>query len=215
MENRLAASVQEVARYWHNDPYYDRAEQDDWLHGFWDINNEKYPFRRLFGALNLEITVELATGHGRHAAQIADTCPALILMDVVSENVAYCKGRFAGRENIVSVQNNGADFYPLPDASVTSVFSYDAMVHFEYDVVLSYVRDAARILKKGGRGLFHHSNYSEDPGGDHRTHPGGRNFMSQALFLHAARRSGLRIIESAIMDWDAPQTDCLTLFEKP
>jgi len=38
--------------------------------------------------------------------------------------------------------------------------------------------------------------------------------MSQALFLHAAQRAGLDVIESVIMDWDAPQTDCLSLLEK-
>lgn len=210
-----AESVKHVADDWHSDPYYDRAEQADWMQGFWDAQNLQYPFRRLFNSLNLRITLELAVGHGRHAAQIADHVPALILMDVVAENVDYCKQRFAGRSNVACIQNEGADFRPMPDASASAIYCYDAMVHFEYDVVVSYIRDTARVLEGGGRALYHHSNLSAYPGGDHRKNPGGRNFMSQALFVHAARRAGLEIVESIPMDWDKPFTDCLTLLRKP
>lgn len=214
MKHTIERSVAEVAQYWHQDGYYDRAEQTDWLVGFWDPDDKKFPFRRMLGTMNLAATLELAVGHGRHAAQLVDHVPALILMDVVEENIEFCKKRFAGRSNVVCVKNEGADFRPIPDESLTAIYCYDAMVHFEYDVALSYVRDAARVLQKGGRALFHHSNYTQDPGGDHRTHPGGRNFMSQALFLHVARRSGFDVVESVVMDWDAPATDCLTLLQK-
>jgi SAM-dependent methyltransferase len=210
----LAQSVQEVAQYWHHDPYYDRAEQPDWLGAFWRSDNPKRPFRKMFGQLNLRATAELACGHGRHAAQIYQQVPALILVDVVPENIAYCRERFKGAPNVVCIQNDGATFQPIPKASLTAIYCYDAMVHFEFDVVLSYVRDAARVLQPGGRALFHHSNLLAFPGRDHRLNPGGRNFMSQGIFMHAARRAGFEIVESQTMDWDAPQTDCLTLIEK-
>jgi SAM-dependent methyltransferase len=214
LDPALAQSVQEVARYWHQDPYYDRAEREDWLDGFWAENNPRYPFRRLFNALDLRLTAELACGHGRHAAQIYQQVPGLVLIDVVPENVAFCRERFKGAPNVAVMQNNGATFRPLPDGYLSAIYCYDAMVHFECDVVLSYIRDAARVLQPGGRALFHHSNLSAFPGRDHRLNPGGRNFMSQELFLHTARRSGFEVVESAIMDWDAPNTDCLTLIEK-
>jgi SAM-dependent methyltransferase len=215
VEGRIERSVDNVAKFWHADPYYDRAENSDWLVGFWDPDNIRFPFRRMFNTLDLNVTLELAVGHGRHAAQIIDRVPKLILMDVVQENVAFCKQRFAGRENVACVQNKGADFRPVPDAALTSIYCYDAMVHFEYDVVLSYVADTARVLAPGGRALYHHSNLDAFPGRDHRKNPGGRNFMSQALFLHAASIAGLTVVESVPMDWDAPFTDCLSLLEKP
>lgn len=211
----LSSSVQEVARYWHHDPYYDRAEQADWLGSFWKLNVPQRPFRRLFDTLNLRTTLELACGHGRHAAQIQQQVPALILMDVVAENVAFCKQRFTGLPNVAVVQNDGCTFRPLPDNSVTAIFCYDAMVHFEFDVVLSYIRDTARVLEPGGRALFHHSILSAFPGRNHRENPGGRNFMSHEVFLHVARRAGLSVVESIPIDWDVPHTDALTLLEKP
>lgn len=214
LDPALAASVQEVARYWHQDPYYDRAEQADWMRAFWGTGNPQRPFRRLFAELNLRATAELACGHGRHADQIYKQVPALILIDVVPENVAFCRARFKDESNVAVMQNNGATFRPLPDGYLTAIYSYDAMVHFECDVVLSYIRDAARVLERGGRALFHHSNLSAFPGRNHRLNPGGRNFMSQELFIHTARRSGFELIESLTFDWDAPHTDCLTLLEK-
>jgi SAM-dependent methyltransferase len=214
LDPALAQSVQEVSQYWHADPYYERAERSDWLEGFWTSGNPKYPFRRLFGTLNLHVTAELACGHGRHAEQVYKQVPALILIDVVPENVAYCRERFKDSSNVATMQNDGATFRPLPDGCLTAIYSYDAMVHFEYDVVLSYIRDAARVLQSGGRALFHHSNLSAFPGRNHRLNPGGRNFMSQELFIHAARRYGFDVIESVVMDWDAPNTDCLTLLQK-
>src|SRR5690242_10077788 len=97
---QVAASVQEVSRYWHNDPYYERAEQEEWLAGFWSPNNPRHPFRRMFNELNLRATAELACGHGRHAAQIHTQVPALVLIDVVPENIAYCKQRFKASPNV-------------------------------------------------------------------------------------------------------------------
>lgn len=213
LDPALAASVHEVARYWHQDPYYDRAEQ--WMNAFWNPGNPNRPFRRLFDTLNLRATAELACGHGRHAHRIYEQVPALILIDVVPENISFCKERFKGVSNVATMQNDGASFRPLPDGFLTAIYCYDAMVHFECDVVLSYIRDAARVLEPGGRALFHHSNLSAFPGRDHRLNPGGRNFMSQELFIHAARRSGLNVVESLTIDWDAPHTDCVTLLEKP
>lgn len=214
LDPALAQSVQEVAQYWHQDPYYDRAEQADWLGTFWGVNNPHRPFRRLLETMNFRATAELACGHGRHAEQIYRQVPALVLIDVVPENVAHCRERFKDAPNVAVMQNNGATFHPLPDGFLSAIYCYDAMVHFEYDVVMSYIRDAARVLESGGRALFHHSNLSAFPGRDHRLNPGGRNFMSQELFIHTARRSGFELVESLTMDWDAPHTDALTLLEK-
>jgi SAM-dependent methyltransferase len=215
LDASLGRSVEEVARFWHQDPYYDRAEQADWLSAFWTAGNPQRPFRRMFDALNLRSAAELACGHGRHAAQIYQQVPALVLIDVVPENVAFCRERFSGASNVACMRNDGASFRPLPDDFLTAIYCYDAMVHFEFDVVISYIKDTARVLQAGGRALYHHSILDCFPGLDHRRTPGGRNFMSQQLFLHAARRAGLRVLESVTFDWDAPNTDCLTLLEKP
>jgi SAM-dependent methyltransferase len=215
------SQVLEVARHWKANEYYDRAEMQDWLDAFW---SEGSVFRAMFRRLDPSCLVDLACGHGRHAARImAD--PGLqqpsrmILIDINSENVECCRSRFIAERRIEVLQNNGMDFAPLKQNSVSAVFCFDAMVHFEYDCVVSYIRDAFRILRPNGRALFHHSNYTS-PGSVWLYNPHGRNFMSRELFAHVAMRTGFQIVNQVVMDWGDgetrfPKLDCLSLIEKP
>ncbi len=215
----VSSRTLDIARDWKESPYYDRAEQDDRLKGFWKPGKD---FRRLFDQLDMSAIVELACGHGRHSARLLKikAIPAelrsLILLDVVEENVLYCKQRFADFPIVSVYANNGYDFRPLEDQSASSIFCYDAMVHFEFDAVISYIQDAFRVLRPGGRALFHHSNLGSRPGFDYKDNPGWRNFMSRNLFAHAAVRAELQVLEQTILDWDYEYNlDCLTLVEKP
>jgi predicted methyltransferase len=90
------------------------------------------------------------------------------------------------------------------------------MVHFEPDVVLAYIRDTARVLKTGGRALFHHSAYAGQPGSHYSARPHYRNFMTPDLFTHVAVRSGFELLDQLVFSWGpgAPDTEGLTLLEK-
>ena len=205
-----------VAEDWKVSDYYDRAEQEDWMKTFW---GPELQFRRLFEKLDTRVTIDLACGHGRHSARLLGirTATAVYLLDVNQENVNYCKVRFAKTPGVVEAYcNSGYDFAPIEGGTVSAILCYDAMVHFEYDAVLSYVRDAFRVLAPGGRALFHHSNLDSAPGGDYKENPHWRNFMSKNLFAHAANRSGFRVVEQVTIKWDAIRNlDCLSLLEKP
>ena len=138
-------------------------------------------------------------------------------MDVNHGNVAYCRKRF--RRNDVQVwRNSGLDYYPVPASSITAIFCYDAMVHFEYDCVISYLYDTTRVLRIGGKALFHHSNYAA-PGSYWAHNPHSRNFMTKDLFAHIAQRAGLDVVQQQLLDWgEGPARveaiDCLTLLQK-
>ena len=210
----------QVAGHWKKNDYYDRAERQDWLDPFW---SKASPFRAMFMQLDGSCMVELACGHGRHAAHIT-ACNELpkpsrmILMDVNRENVDHCRHRFSAHLEIQALQNNGVDFEPLRDGSISSIFCFDAMVHFEYDCVISYLRDAFRVLKAGGRALLHHSNYMS-PGSMWLNNPHCRNFMSRELFAHVALRTGFRVLDQVVLDWGegearVVEVDCLSMIEK-
>ena len=95
------------------------------------------------------------------------------------------------------------------------MFSYDAMVHFEYTAVLGYVAEAYRVLAPGGKALMHHSNYDRNPGGFYRDNPHWRNFMTKALFGHAALRAGFTVLEQEVTHWNRDEgIDCISLVEK-
>jgi len=209
----------DIASDWKSNSYYASAEQKAWTEVFWEPSSQ---FRRLFDQLDTTEVVDLACGHGRHTARLlnvrkgSDTPRIVYLLDVNQENIDACKVRFNGNSRVEMYCNNGYDFNPVPDGSVTAILCYDAMVHFEFDAVLSYIRDAGRILKPGGRALFHHSNFSSSPGGEYKENPHWRNYMSKSLFAHAVNRAGLSILDQVIIDWDGERNiDCLSLVEKP
>jgi SAM-dependent methyltransferase len=215
----IRQSIDVVKESWIGSPYYEDAEQ--WTFLFWD---EKYIFRRYFDHLDITRCAELACGHGRHAEQLLrrhpDRVEALYCLDVLEENVAFTMRRIGmfGRAKVLLV--SGSDFQPIPSATLTSIFCYDAMVHFGPDIVLSYLVDASRVLVPGGRALLHHANlYAPDtgkPGRHYGLNPNARNHMTLALFEFFAQQAGLRILQTEAMPWAGiPDTDLITLLERP
>jgi SAM-dependent methyltransferase len=209
----------QIAGDWKRHSYYDQAEQASWLEGFWSDGS---PFKTRFDTLNPSILVELACGHGRHTAHLLDSTASQLvtrvyLIDVNYENIKYCRKRFRHDPRVTCLQNNGFDL-PLDAHSVNGLFCYDAMVHFELDAVISYIRETYRALRPGGRALFHHSNFDQKPGALYADNPYSRNFMSDRLFAHIALRAGFLVLDQEIIDWgdgDSPTLDCITLLEKP
>ena len=198
--------------------YYAKAEDEACVEVFW---HAKSKFRQLFDRLNTRTLVELACGHGRHTARILNTpelrhgIDRIYPIDINNDNVQFCRERFSNNTLVHPFINNGLDFQPLANSSVTAIFCYDAMVHFEYDAVHSYIEDAYRILTRGGRALLHHSNYDGSPGTISTSNPHGRNFMSKRLFAHIAIRAGFEICEQFIIHWgDFRNLDCISLIEK-
>ena len=220
MDDKLApreveALARSEAMVWEASPYYDDAERWTWL--FW---SEAHAFRPLFDELDLTRVLELACGHGRHSEYILSHYEArlgsLVMMDILQSNVDHCKARLGQWDNVLVLVNNGADFQPTQASSLTSIFCYDAMVHFDRQVIQSYLADTARVLAPGGKALFHHSNYSFDPDAPFGANPHARAFMSKGLFAKYAQLGGLKVLQQTILDWGKETAlDCLTLLAKP
>jgi SAM-dependent methyltransferase len=158
--------------------------------------------------------LDLAAGHGRNSVFLQPIADYLTIMDIQAENVEICRARFGDAPNVRYIVNNGYDFRPVANESLTLIYCFDAMVHFDSDIVRSYLRDTGRVLQPTGRGFFHHSNYTG--GHNWRSNPHARNFMSKELFEHYALKEGLRIVRQKIIDWDdIVGHDCLTLLERP
>jgi SAM-dependent methyltransferase len=187
-------------------PYFAHAEP--YMEGLW--NGLVHPF---IEGCDFSHTVDLAAGHGRNSVKLAALADRLTIMDIQPGNIEVCKQRFSDRTNISFFANNGFDLRPLPDDDVTLVYCFDAMVHFDSDVVRSYLRDTRRVLRPEGRGFFHHSNYSG--GHDWRTNPSSRNFMTKELFAHYALKEGLSVDSQRVINWgNSPNLDCLTLVRR-
>lgn len=211
MGSNLERSVKTVGEAWKQSSYYKDAEQ--WTFMFW---SHGHGFREYFDLLDLSSVVELACGHGRHSEQVAPLAGHLSVMDIHEENLYVCRKRLERFANVSVQKNNGYDFRPLNDASTTSIFCYDAMVHFSPDVVISYLGDAARILGPGGQALFHHSNHDAGSGQHYGLNPHARNAMTLAKFGEHANAAGLAVVKSTPVDWGGVTgLDGLTLLRKP
>ena len=188
--------------------YHDDAEPGmdlQWRDLIWPLIQE----------FDFSVVVDLAAGFGRNSTKLLPHAGQLILADMNQKCIEACQQRFAGRANVTFIQNDGVSLKEIPSASVTLVYCFDAMVHFDSDVIRAYLRDFRRVLKPGGRCFLHHSNLTERPGGG-LVLPHSRNFMSKALCAHYSLKSGLQVLEQRVIDWgEFKSLDCLTTLGKP
>lgn len=192
--------------------YFTQGEMDNWLAAFW---KEDSVFLKLFKQLNITRCAEIACGFGRHSSQIYNKCQELYLIDTSIDATNYARERFKSSPHVkVFLSYDGLSMPGIADESLTSVFSYDAMVHFEPLTITAYLSEIARTLVQGGRALLHHSNYSGNPTGKIEDVEGARNYMTQSLFAHLCSRNNLTVISQEILDWSFKESDALSLIEK-
>lgn len=189
--------------------YYSAAERA--INIFWD---EKSEFYQYFKKLDLTDTIEIACGRGRHVPQYVNLANRITLVDVLEKNIEYCKKRFVNNTNIQYYVNNGHDIHDLADNQYSSIFSYDAMVHFEFIDVYEYLKDFYRVLKNGGMALIHHSN-NTDYKVSFDTGAHSRNYMGKDLFAFLAYRAGFEVLSQKVIDWGGVKDlDCISLLKK-
>lgn len=211
MEKSLEELVSISGNAWADSPYYENAEK--WIDVFWGENTL---FLRLFQTLDLSNVLELSCGYGRHAERVAPLAGALSVMDIFDNNLEVCRERLKSYGNVHYFKGNGHSFEPLDDGSITSIFCYDAAVHFEPELVKAYLADAARVLSPGGRFLLHHSNLDAPRNQSYGQNPHARNHMPGPLFDEYVSASGLEILESHVIPWGGmEELDRVSLLVKP
>ncbi|MCC1482863.1 class I SAM-dependent methyltransferase [Roseibaca sp. Y0-43] len=193
---KLKSETAEVVRRWADTPYYDAAEK--YAQGQW--NNLIQPFLSSV-EIDYSTTLELAVGHGRMTAILLEHAKRVIGVDVLEENIAYCALRFADVDHLELIRNDGVTLDGVASGSVSFVFCFDSMIHFDSDVVRAYLKEFARVLRPGGHAFLHHSNLTRNPGGDFQRNVHARNFMSIPMFSHYAQKEGLQVLKQKAIDW--------------
>ena len=166
--------------------------------------------------LDFKCVLDLAAGHGRNSSKLLKYADRLIIVDINQECIDICKERFRGDQKITFLKNDGLTLTGIEDESISLVYSFDSMVHFDNEVIKEYLKEFQRILTPSGGCFCHHSNYIGNPGGDFKHSPHWRNFMSKELFTHYSIKAGLKVIDQKIISWgDIPFLDCLSVLSKP
>lgn len=206
----LLALAKTVGDDWKSGPYYDQAEQAmdvEWQGIVWPFIKD----------CDFSCVVDLAAGHGRNSEKLRHLAKKIYVVDINEENIEFLRRRFAASRNMEFIRNEGISLAGIASEEVTLVYTFDAMVHFDSDVVRAYLKEFHRVLKPGGHAFCHHSNFVDNPNGEFKDTDHWRNFMSRELFAHYAWKEGLEPVRAQLLDWDhtGRNIDCLTLVRKP
>lgn len=228
---------------WKSD-YYDGAENNAAAHWSWYIAPRLLPFcagggmdprtsaelKELAAAaakrgitipvFDLASVLDFACGQGRMSEHLQPLAGTLYCCDINEEAIKYCHRRFAEKGKTVSCVRNDVSGIPLDDESLTFIFSMDSMVHFEIEAISLYLKEFRRLLRPGGGGFIHHSNYAglaDKPRTPWHLNPGHRAYTSAADIADVCKDLGLTVLSQELIAWEGQpeHLDCFTMFRKP
>jgi predicted O-methyltransferase YrrM len=210
-----------------NDVYFDHAEK------FMDADWQNRLLPNLPTNADYRYVLELAPGHGRNTAKILNELhpQKLVGVDINPDNIEFLRNRFAEHApNVQFYVTGGVSIPAAVESGVTFVYSYDAMVHFDKEVIGAYLKEVSRLMKPGAMGLIHHSQTPRCP----ETLPTGfcsnpdiighdeknvhqRNANSKEEFVSMANAAGLEVLNQVDVVWDPAYgvTDAISTFRKP
>lgn len=173
--------------------------------------------------LEFEHVLELAPGHGRNTEFLRRKASSIRLVDVNPNCIEACRQRFGDELDGCRFSyhvTDGNSLSMIEDASVTLVYSFDSMVHFDKLVVRDYVLDIVRVLRPGGCAFLHHSNFGAfAPNSDWARNIGSRSDMTAMLMRDYAAEAGLLVrfqrLSGLADGWGLEDLDCLTVLERP
>jgi ubiquinone/menaquinone biosynthesis C-methylase UbiE len=170
-------------------------------------------------------TLELSPGGGRNTERLCTLASRLIAVDYNQDPLNRTQARLGttqGECGITYYRNNGSDLSMVSDESVTAVYCWDAAVHFDKDVVRSYIGEFARVLIPGGRGFLHHSDLGDGAHKNIQRNPDWRSNTSKELVAEACRVNGLTDTMQQPVHWrwsmdsgrSRDTVDYITVFRK-
>lgn len=167
-------------------------------------------------------TLELACGHGRNTEFLRRHAKSIDLVDVNQTCIDACETRFGTEKGgcVFRYHVTSGNSLPTPNNSISFVYTWDSMVHFDKLVVRDYVNEVFRVLMPGGSAFLHHSNYGTvAPDSSWTKNHGNRSDMTAELMRRYAQDAGLAIkfqrLSGTADGWGLDDLDCLTLLTKP
>ncbi len=214
-------SIEENLAVW--DGSYDWTQEgDEWSSGWGGSEAQWFGtlLPRLHAFIPAGTILEIAPGFGRWTNYLKDQCENLIVVDLAEKCIRACEKRFSSSSHITYHVNDGQSLDMIPDNSIDFVFSFDALVHVERDVMEAYLSQLANKLSPNGVGFIHHSNlgmYLDELTGElppEIGHPHWRGkSMSAKLFEEYCDQASLQCISQEMTHWASHQLiDAISVF---
>lgn len=199
------------------DSTYDwQAGGEEWSDGWGGSEAQWFGtlFPRLHRFLPARRILEIAPGFGRWTKFLIPACDDFIGIDLSDKCTVACREIFATAKHAKFFTNDGSSLAAVEDNSIDLIFSFDSLVHAEYDVFVSYIPEVLRKLTPGGVAFLHHSNllaYGDTIGVPHAR---ATSVSADGVAALIARGGGMVLIQE-IVNWGCEQLiDCLTLFAR-
>lgn len=120
--------------------------------------------RDTVGIQPTDTVLEIGAGVGRVGALLAPLCKRWIAADVSENMVAHTLRRLSMHGNVEGVVVSGWDLAPIESGSVDLVYCTVVFMHLDEWERFSYVREALRVLRPGGRLYVDNVNLLSDDG---------------------------------------------------
>ena len=199
--------------------YYVDAERSAAM----QFENYVHPIFEKYGIYNTQlITLDFACGRGRIADKLMGKFGKLFLCDISLDALHYCKNRFKNESHIELIQSK-PEGIPLNNQSVGFIYSWDAMVHFNYKMLDIYISEFSRLLSEGDYCCIHHSdlanykmnNPSTQVSENFNENPNWRANVSKQDVVRIAERNEFVVVEQTNIDWGGHEAlDCITVLRK-
>lgn len=138
-------------------PYDDQDEAEFWAWG--ETLAERFLAESRIPFDGTETMLEIGCGVGRMTRCFARRFREVHGVDVAPEMVSIAKERLSGLDNVTLHVGNGYDLDFLGDGSIDFVFSYITFQHIpKTAVTFNYIREAGRVLRRGGHFYFQVNN---------------------------------------------------------
>ena len=165
---------------------------------------------------DFDAVLELAPGAGRNTERLSAISKKIYAVDYNSYALEQCRKRLGSSYRGCDIEyhvNNGTVLNMIRDDSISTIYCWDAAVHFDKNILKSYIQEFTRVLRVGGQGFIHHSNLGDKANKNILKNSGWRSNMSKERFADMCEANGLRIVAQVDIPWRS-FVDCGTIFEK-
>lgn len=166
---------------------------------------------RLAAFLPAHSLLEIGPGFGRWTHFLLPSAASYFGIDISEKCVKACSERFASSPHAQFLQNDGRSLECVAGKSLDLVFSYDTLVHAEYEVIAAYIAQIVPLLSATGVAFIHHSNVAALP--ESKNTANRAQTVSAEIFEQLVRLSGGRVLLQEIIAWEQDiMSDCYTTF---
>jgi ubiquinone/menaquinone biosynthesis C-methylase UbiE len=111
-----------------------------------------------------DVVLEIGCGVGRVGKQVAPLCRRWIGCDVSPSMLAFAAERLRGLPNVELKETSGYNLHGIADGSIDLVYCTVVFMHLETWDRYSYLLEAFRVLRTGGRVYVDNANLCSEGG---------------------------------------------------